>query len=536
MSSEPHATSDEVSTGTDAGPDDANDVVLEAQGLKKHFDQSDGLVDKLLGAGGDVKAVDGVDLQVKDGETLAVVGESGCGKSTLGETLLNLQTATEGTVRYRGEDITGLTGRKMRPYRKDLQMIFQDPLASLNPRQTVGEIITAPMEVHDFPVSDPDVRTTADVTVADDVTDPVSVTVADDVDRAVRAEGGVSVVDVTVRSAEEADGLTVDLGFDDDVLSATVTEEGDGYEIRVAVDASENELRVHRAEQLLELVGLKPGHMDRYPGQFSGGQQQRVGIARALAVEPELIVADEPVSALDVSVQAQIINLLEELQEDLGLSLLFITHDLSVVRHIADRVAVMYLGEIVEIANTQELFEDPQHPYTKSLLSAVPRIDPETRTDRTILSGTVPSPIDPPSGCRFHTRCPAVIPPEDWGGDQAAFRDVFAFRNRILDDAIDPEAAAQRIGSESEDAVADHLIERSLDRDLEELPSDAADVVREAALALAGGDVEDAADVVGDAFTSPCEEQRPSRTHRETEGWASCHRLDPDAPGSAEIE
>lgn len=449
MSSDPPATGTGPSRTTDLTGAADREVVLAAEGVKKHFDQSDGLVDKLLGAGGAVKAVDGVDLEVREGETLAVVGESGCGKSTLGETLLNLQTATAGTIRYRGEDITGWTGRKMRPYRSNLQMIFQDPLASLNPRQTVGEIITTPMKVHD-------------------------------------------------------------------------TAETDELE--------------QKSQDLLELVGLEPAHVDRYPAQFSGGQQQRVGIARALSVEPELIIADEPVSALDVSVQAQIINLLENLQAELGLSLLFITHDLSVVRHIADRVAVMYLGEIVEIGDTQDLFENPQHPYTKSLLSAVPRIDPATRTDRTILSGTVPSPIDPPSGCRFHTRCPAVIPPEDWRDSQAAFRAVFEFRNRILDGAIDPDAAAKRIGHDSEDAIADHLIERSLNCDIETLSPDVSTTVLSAARKVAAGDTAEAAELVRDAFTSPCETQRPERSYHGSESWASCHRVDDTAPGTAEID
>ncbi|MFB9808403.1 ABC transporter ATP-binding protein [Haladaptatus pallidirubidus] len=287
-----------------------SEPLLTVRGLKKYFDQSNGVLDRLVGDTGHVRAVDGVDLTVHEGETLAIVGESGCGKSTLGRTVLNLHDATAGSVTYHGEDITELSAGEMRPHRRNLQMIFQDPLASLNPRQTVGEILTAPMEVH-----------------------------------------GIG-----------ADG----------------------------------EERLERAKELLERVGLKPAHIERYPNQFSGGQQQRVGIARALSLEPELIIADEPVSALDVSVQAQILNLLDELQDEFGLSLVFIAHNLSVVRHVADRVAVMYLGQIVETAPVAELYDNPQHPYTKSLLSAVPRIDPGDRDERIILEGTVPSPLNPP--------------------------------------------------------------------------------------------------------------------------------------------
>ncbi|ESP87393.1 ABC transporter ATP-binding protein, partial [Candidatus Halobonum tyrrellensis] len=385
-------------------------IVLEAVKLEKYFEQSDGIVDRLLGGGGRVKAVDGVDLRLHRGETLAVVGESGCGKSTLGQSLLNLHAPTGGSVRYRGEDITGLSGRRMRPYREKLQMIFQDPLASLNPRQTVGDIVTAPMEVHGIGDSDADRR--------------------------------------------------------------------------------------ERATDLLERVGLEANHFDRYPSQFSGGQQQRVGIARALAVEPDVLVADEPVSALDVSVQAQILNLLDELQAEFDLSILFITHDLSVVRHIADRVAVMYLGEIVETAPTDALFAAPDHPYTESLLSAVPRIDPEVRTERILLEGTVPSPLDPPAGCRFHTRCPAVIPPADWPADQPAFRRAFTFRNRVEAGELDPGAARRRLdaeGRESDDAaVARHLVETSLPGDAAALPAGARDAVESAARALVDGEAADA--------------------------------------------
>ncbi|WP_435117629.1 ABC transporter ATP-binding protein [Halolamina sp. C58] len=430
----------------------ADTPLLAAEDVKKHFDQSDGFLDRLLGGAGLVKAVDGVDLELREGETLAVVGESGCGKSTLGQTLLNLHSATDGSIEFRGEELTGLSDREMRPYRRRMQMIFQDPLASLNPRQTVGDIVTAPMEVHDIGESDADRR--------------------------------------------------------------------------------------ERAEELLERVGLKAAHVDRYPGQFSGGQQQRVGIARALAVEPEMIVADEPVSALDVSVQAQILQLLDDLQEELGLSILMITHDLSVVHQVADRVAVMYLGEIVETAPVGELFEHPNHPYTKSLLSAVPRIDPEAREDRILLEGTVPSPIDPPEGCRFHTRCPEVIPGDDWAGDQPAFRRAFTFRNRVENGELDPEAVRDRLEAESDDVsdddVAARLIEGALPGEIESLPDDAAETVRTAAKQVVEGDEDAAVETVG-VFTSPCIEETPRVVEPGANRTAACHRIDPDHP-AAELD
>ena len=425
----------------------ADTPLLAAEDVKKHFDQSDGFLDRLLGGGGLVRAVDGVDLELHEGETLAVVGESGCGKSTLGQTLLNLHAATDGSIEFRGDELTGLSDREMRQYRRRMQMIFQDPLASLNPRQTVGDIVTAPMEVHDI---------------------------------------------------------------------------GDG-------EAD----RIDRAEGLLERVGLKPAHVDRYPGQFSGGQQQRVGIARALAVEPEMIVADEPVSALDVSVQAQILQLLDDLQEELGLSILMITHDLSVVHQVADRVAVMYLGEIVETAPVEELFEDPRHPYTKSLLSAVPRIDPEAREDRILLEGTVPSPIDPPEGCRFHTRCPEVIPGDDWPGEQPAFRRAFTFRNRVENGELDPEAVRSRLEAESDgvtdDDVASRLIEGALPGGIESLPDSAAETVRTAAKQVVEGDEAAAVETV-QAFASPCFEETPRVVEPASNRTAACHRVDPERP------
>ncbi|WP_049972162.1 ABC transporter ATP-binding protein [Haladaptatus cibarius] len=418
--------------------------LLTVRGLKKHFDQSSGVLDRLVGDTGSVRAVDGVDLTVHEGETLAIVGESGCGKSTLGRTVLNLHNATAGSVTYRDEEISELSAGEMRPFRRNLQMIFQDPLASLNPRQTVGEILTAPMEVHGI--------------------------------------------------------------------------------------GENSEERLERAKELLQRVGLKPAHIDRYPNQFSGGQQQRVGIARALSLEPELIIADEPVSALDVSVQAQILNLLSELQDEFGLSLVFIAHNLSVVRHVADRVAVMYLGKIVETAPVEELYDNPQHPYTKSLLSAVPRIDPGDRDERIILEGTVPSPLNPPSGCRFHTRCPMVIPPEEWAGTEENFRAAFTFRNRVLSGELDPDAAKTRLSAEGkntdDETVASYLAEQLLPCSPADLPPNAADAVWEAVDALATEQRERAEDVVTTAFPSPCERETPQSVSADEGHIAACHRVE----------
>ena len=314
----------------------SGEILLEVRDLKMHFPITRGiLIQRQVGS---IRAVDGLDFDLIKGETLGLVGESGCGKSTTGRAILQLHRPTAGSVRFEGVELTETSGPDLRQMRRRMQMIFQDPYASLNPRMTVGSIVGEPLDVHQLGSSKSD--------------------------------------------------------------------------------------RQDRVRELLEIVGLNPYFVNRYPHEFSGGQRQRIGVARALAVNPSFIVCDEPISALDVSIQAQVINLLEDLQRELQLTYLFIAHDLSVVRHISDRIAVMYLGKIVELAERTELYENPRHPYTEALLSAVPVPDPvvEAKRQRIILEGDVPNPASPPTGCNFSTRCPKAM--DRCFQEEPEFRDV----------------------------------------------------------------------------------------------------------------
>ncbi len=312
-----------------------DDILVEVKNLKKYFPITRGII--FQRHVGDIKAVDGVSFFIRRGETLGLVGESGCGKTTTGRTILQLYRPTAGEVFFEGQNLCEMKGEKLRRMRKKMQMIFQDPYASLNPRMTVGNIIGEPLEVHNI---------------------------------------------------------------------------------------AKGKEKMERVQELLRIVGLNPYFINRYPHEFSGGQRQRIGIARALALNPSFIICDEPISSLDVSIQAQIMNLLEDLQEKFGLTYLFIAHDLAVVRHVSDRVAVMYLGKLVELTDRDTLYREPLHPYTKALLSAVPIPDPfvEEKRERIILVGDVPSPANPPSGCRFHTRCPLVM--DICKEEEPEFRDV----------------------------------------------------------------------------------------------------------------
>jgi peptide/nickel transport system ATP-binding protein len=412
--------------------DRSDEPLIQARNLTKYYDASEGFIDSLLGRQQFVKAVDGVDLDLYEGETVGVVGESGCGKTTLGRALIQLVEPTDGSVTYKGEELTEAADSQLRDLRTEIQYIFQDPFSSLNPRLTVGDIIREPLKIHG------------------------------------------------IASGEE---------------------------------------RTDRIYELLETVGLNASHAHRYPHEFSGGQRQRIGIARALAVNPEVIVCDEPVSALDVSVQAQILNLLEDLQDEFDLSYLFIAHDLSVVEHISDRIGVMYLGEFAEVGTTEEIFTPPYHPYTEALLSAIPEPDPGWEDEQIRLSGTVPSPIDPPSGCRFHTRCPKVIQSEDVDIDQPVWRSLVDLKLRTRS-AQTVEAVTATESSHREDRTIEDPADLPKDefgtalRQEFDLPDRLSDPELERTIAAVidrvhEEDFETARELLEGAIQSPCEKHDP---------------------------
>ncbi|EMA50108.1 MULTISPECIES: ABC transporter ATP-binding protein [Halococcus] len=436
------------------------DPLLSVRNLKKHYPIKEGVLSQQVGA---ARAVDGISFDIGQGETLGLVGESGCGKSTAASSIIRLEEPTSGEVLFNGEgyddsrtsgdepatnDVTEFDDRQLKAFRRDAQMIFQDPSSSFDPRQTIGASIAELLEVH---------------------------------------------------------GMT------------------DKQRRRAIVG------------NLLEDVGLSADDYDRYPHEFSGGQKQRIALARALVLNPDLMIADEPVSALDVSIRAEILSLVNDLQEKYGLSVLFISHDLSVIRDVCDRVAVMYLGEIVEIASTEEIFADPQHPYTEALLSAIPTPDPRNTREDIELKGKVPSPTDPPDGCRFHTRCHRVIQPDEYDLEQSHWRALLTFRDRVVEGSVDVAKTRRALDTDSdgEDTVSDAKLERELrtEFDLPETLSDrsAEDTLAEALDRLVAGDRDRAGELLS-TFTTPCEESKPELTDRGTNHQASCFLTENEAP------
>ena len=433
-----------------------DEPLLSVRNLKKHYPIKKGLLKRQVGA---AKAVDGISFDIAPGETLGLVGESGCGKSTAATSIIRLEEPTEGEVLFNGggragakrksdgthpNDVAKFNRKELKRFRRDAQMIFQDPSSSFDPRMTVGSTVSEMLLVHGM---------------------------------------------------------------------------------------SERSRRRAIVEDLLERVGLVAEDYDRYPHEFSGGQKQRIALARALVLNPDLIVADEPVSALDVSVQAEILSLIDDIQDEFGLSLLLISHNMGVIRAICDRVAVMYLGQIVEIGDTEELFADPQHPYTEALLSSIPTPDPRTRAEGIELTGTVPDPSNPPSGCRFHTRCHRVIQPDALELDQDEWRNLIDLRYQIQSGALDVEktreTALLAAGEDEDDVPDDAVIEQiRTDFDLDHELSDeqAEHTLRKALEQLLADDLEEASNLVGETFVTPCEETEPEYTEHSRGHRSACLR------------
>ncbi|MFC7072190.1 ABC transporter ATP-binding protein [Halovenus rubra] len=428
--------------------------ILSVRNLKKHYPIKSGLLNRKVGA---TKAVDGISFDVHPGETVGLVGESGCGKSTAATSIIRLEDATDGEVIFNGgnrasetrredgahpNDVTEFNKRELKQFRRDAQMIFQDPSSSFNPRMTVGSAVAELLLVH---------------------------------------------------------------GMDDKPRRRAIVED------------------------LLERVGLSAEDYDRYPHEFSGGQKQRIGLARALVLNPDFIVADEPVSALDVSIKAEILSLINDLQEKYGMSMLFISHDMSVISKVCDRVAVMYLGEIVEIGDVDEIFENPQHPYTEALLSAIPTPDPRSRNEGIELKGTVPSPTNPPSGCRFHTRCHRVIQPPDMEFEQESWRAILNFRDRVAQEAIDLESIRENaLGSQdSGSGVTDQAIKSQIRSEFgipERIEEPTAETAVEEALdALVNEDTDSAREHLMSTFETPCETSKPEQIEHEPGHRSACH-------------
>ncbi|WP_266076546.1 ABC transporter ATP-binding protein [Haladaptatus caseinilyticus] len=435
------------------------DPLVEIDNVSKLFDLSQGVVDRLLGREAQpVRAVQNVDLTINRGDIMGIAGESGCGKTTLGKLLVKLYDPTDGTITFDGRDVTELSREDERVFRQRVQMIFQDPFESLNPRMTVFQSVEEPLKINDI---------------------------------------------------------------------------GDGYQDRR-----------ERVIQVLNDVGLSPAeaYLNEFPKELSGGERQRVAIARALVVNPDFVVCDEPVSMLDVSIRAGVLNLMKELQDEYGLTYLFISHDLSLIRYMCDRTAIMYLGDIIEQGPTSEVVTNSKHPYTEALFDAVPEIDPGAQRHRANVTGEVPNPRDPPTGCRFHPRCAKIIPPNDWSGSQEAFRRAFQFKRRVLQGDIEAEG----FDGNDQRVEVDRLLETGLALELPEehrldaetdgrvdmsaldMPRQAENALRSVARDLIEGNVEDAQEQLDREFQTVCERSHPD-LRRTDEQLAACHLFESSA-------